>query len=254
LWELYEGILRDKTKDAMNEIKRIFVTGDTHFSHDIGKVLKWDEGKQGDLLIVLGDFGLLWHGDPNNDEEKHWRAWYDDRPYEVAFIDGNHENHERIEALPEEGWCGGLVGRYSRNIVHLKRGQIYNICGKKILTIGGALSVDKVFRREHLSWWSGELLSKEEENYVLTKIEENPTVDFVLTHTIPNSVREYFKKENVTPANFELKAYDPVSNFLDEVYQKLNFSGWYAGHFHIEHHFSTDNRFHVLYNRVERLI
>ena len=69
------------------------------------------------------------------------------------------------------------MGYVSEHIRHLKRGRTYNIDGKKILTIGGADSVDKFRRQEGLNWWKEETITDEDikqidvdyYDYVLTK-------------------------------------------------------------------------------------
>ena len=42
-------------------------------------------------------------------------------------------------------------------VIHLMRGQIYDIEGLKIFTFGGASSHDKEYRIENVSWWRREL-------------------------------------------------------------------------------------------------
>ena len=58
---------------------RIFVTGDTHGSHDIRKLNSKKFPRQNmlttdDYVIICGDFGLVWD---ESDEEKYWQKWLD---------------------------------------------------------------------------------------------------------------------------------------------------------------------------------
>lgn len=103
----------------------IRVTGDTH--RIIGRFMKgnpnfihdttWGED---DVLIVAGDFGFVFL---DTEEEHDWLDWLErTKPYTICFVDGNHENHPRIAAYPEEEWCGGKINRVRRNVIHLKRG------------------------------------------------------------------------------------------------------------------------------------
>ena len=46
-----------------------------------------------------------------------------------VFIDGNHENYDRLSAYPVTEWRGGKVHRIADNILHLMRGQVFEIDG-----------------------------------------------------------------------------------------------------------------------------
>lgn len=68
----------------------------------------------------------------------------------VLFIDGNHENFDMLNEYPVEYWNGGKIHKISEHTYHLLRGQVFDICGKKFLTIGGADSSDREYREEHI--------------------------------------------------------------------------------------------------------
>ena len=107
----------------------IYLTGDTHLPLDIEKLntTSFPEQKKmtrDDYVIVLGDFGLLWHEDK---EYLWWKRWLEGKNFTLLWIDGNHENHEWIDSLPVSEWHGGKVHFISPNIIHLMRGQIFTI-------------------------------------------------------------------------------------------------------------------------------
>ena len=79
-----------------------------------------------------------------------------EKPYQILFIDGNHENFNALNSYPVEEWNGGKVHRIRKNILHLMRGQVFTIEGKTFFTMGGAYSIDKHLRKEGYSWWSDE--------------------------------------------------------------------------------------------------
>ena len=58
------------------------------------------------------------------------------------FVSGNHENYDLLRNYPISQWHGGLVQAIRPSVLHLMRGQLYNICGKRIFTMGGASSHD----------------------------------------------------------------------------------------------------------------
>lgn len=222
----------------------IFITGDTHIPIDISKLntTNFPEQKnltQDDYLIILGDFGLYWHKDKTYE---HWRKWLQEKPFTVLWLDGNHENHEWINNMHVTEWHGGKVHE-DGNIIHLMRGQIYNIEGKKFFVMGGAASTDKECRKEGISWWPQEVPSFKDEEEAFNNLEkEQWKVDYILTHTCPfEFIKTMF---NVLPIN------DNTTNFLQEIYKNVDFKEWYFGHWHVDRDFG---KFHCLYDNIVKL-
>lgn len=221
----------------------IYVCGDVHGDHDIAKIrsTKWDVQKsltKSDYLIVLGDFGLLWSNHIDS-SEKYLTREYNNRNFTTLFIDGNHENHWRLDNLPKEDMFGGQVGVVSKSIYHLKRGYVYNIEGKRIFTFGGALSTDKIYRRENVSWWERELQSREEEDFAMDNLRSNNWgVDYVLTHAAPSSI--------VDKIGYTIRINDPVAKFLEHLKDRVSCKSWHFGHYHVEE--CIDDKYFCHYN------
>lgn len=225
-------------------VSRIFITGDTHQSIDIFKLNAQNfpvqkELTKEDFLIVCGDFGMIWS---NSEEEMWWRNWLDERNFTTLFVDGNHENFELLKTFPVTEWNGGKVQLINDSIIHLMRGQVYTINGKKFFTMGGATSIDKQFRIEGKSWWEEEIPSKEEFDEALDNLEKhNFEVDYVITHTASNNIMKemcYIKENN------------PLNSFFNMLEDDLKFKHWYFGHFHDDLDFEKHT---LLYNRVIEL-
>ena len=64
----------------------IYVTGDTHRGIDIEKINRV-QLKEGDYLIIAGDFGGIWYGNKRDDMIL---DWYGNKKFTTLFIDGNH--------------------------------------------------------------------------------------------------------------------------------------------------------------------
>ena len=161
----------------------IYITGDIHGNPQRLSNANFPAGKQltkEDYVIILGDFGLIWDYKGESKYEKYWLDWLDERPFTTLFIDGNHENYDRLIEYPEEYWNGGWVQKIRPSVIHLMRGEIFNINGKTIFAMGGAASHDisdgvlkiddprikqwskdpfKMFRVNHVSWWEQEVPS-----------------------------------------------------------------------------------------------
>jgi len=223
----------------------IYVTGDTHIPIDVGKLNttlfpQQKEMTRADVVIICGDLGLYW---ANNKTYAFWRSWLQKKNFTVCWVDGNHENFDWIEQLPTEEWCGGRVHR-DDNIIHLMRGEIYEIQGKKFFAMGGAGSIDKAFRKEHLSWWPQEEISYQDYERAAENLKKNfYKVDYVLTHTCPF---------NLVQPMFHLKPLGKSSSekTLESLYFMLDFKKWFFGHWHEDKDY---DKFRCLYNDVVNL-
>ena len=85
----------------------IYVTGDCHgewsrFDEDIFPEQK--EMSRNDYVVVLGDFGI-W---ADTKEEKERLDALEKKSFTLLFIDGNHENFDRLyHEFSEIEFCGG---------------------------------------------------------------------------------------------------------------------------------------------------
>lgn len=222
----------------------IYVTGDIHGDIDISKLK--DESfmkkvKEGDYLIICGDFGLIWDYEGENEEEAYWLDFLDTQPYITLFVDGNHENFERLmNDYPEALWHGGKVHRIRDTIYHLMRGQIFSIDDKLFFTMGGATSVDKFIRLEGKSWWKEELPSEAEyKEALINLILADNKVDYVITHCLPTSIQEKIPN---------LKERDHLTDFFEHICHILKFRKWFCGHYHRDQ--LIDRKYQILYQEI----
>jgi hypothetical protein len=235
----------------------IYVTGDIHgFTgehHNRLSSSMFPAGKnmtKNDYLIIAGDFGLLWcrEGHKYYKNQEYWINWLNDKPWTTLFVDGNHENFDMLSELPEVDLFGSKAGRLSDSIYHLKRGRMYDIDGCKILTLGGASSIDKDDRIEGASWWPGELWSSADIELALDTIASNDNMfDYIISHTAPDSVIKDLFLPHIGSTWYQE---DPVSKFLEQVYRNVYFKMWYCGHMH------RDVAFHdieFLYTKIVRI-
>lgn len=222
-------------------MSRIFITGDTHGEIDISKLSNVKTRKfnftSEDYLIICGDFGCVWNGD---NKDKCWLDWLSAKPYTTLFVDGNHENFDLLEQYPISSWHGGDVQLIRPNVIHLMRGQIYNINNKIFFTMGGAASTDKYLRKEGVSWWRQEMPSSEELQTGLNNLDTyDNNVDYIITHCAPNEVLKqinpYYERDSLT-------------GYLEIVRQTVDFKKWFMGHYHEDREFG--GKYLVLYNKI----
>ena len=220
----------------------IYFTGDTH-----GDLLRFMENNMPgesiwtnqDYLIVCGDFGFVFTDSPEEQAELDYLA---QKPYTICFCDGNHENFNRLFRYPKEMWNGGFIHRIRPNVIHLMRGHVFHIDGKKIFAMGGAYSVDKCLRTPGLSWWKEELPNASEYREAVQNLREcDHKVDYVISHTAP---REIIRRMGRYPDGHDLE----LTGFLEWVMYHAKYQKWFFGHWHQDK--IIDRRFYALYYDV----
>lgn len=252
----------------------IWVTGDFHGDPCRLSNKNFPEQKdfnpdEENVIIQLGDFGIIWSNEESKDE-KHKLDWLAERNFTLVFVDGNHENFPRIKSFPVKEWNGGLVNEIRPNVLHLQRGEVYTIAGKKFFAFGGAAShdvsdgildyadedwrekaraLDKqeryCYRVKGLDWWEEELPTEEEMQNGLRNLEKhNWSVDYVITHSPPASV--------IGLLGSGLYKQDRLTQYLESIRERLDFKKHFMGHLHVnEMLFDKDV---ILYEQIIRIL
>ena len=215
---------------------------------------------------MAGDFGGVWADTP---EEAYWLDWLEQRPFTTLFVDGNHENFRRLNTFPSRFWHGGSVHQIRPHVLHLMRGQLYEISGKTFFTMGGARSHDvedgildpedpnfraqqnalkrsgrNKFRVLGRSWWPEELPSDEEYLTALETLNQtNWRADYVITHCAATSIALSMDRHNEA---------DPLTEFLEMVDQRLEYNYWFFGHFHDNR--SVDQKHILLWEQIIQIL
>lgn len=211
----------------------LYVTGDTHGEEERFLNKKSEIRRnltKEDILFICGDFGYVFSDSIR--EHKFLKFLAESIPFKIAWVDGNHENFDLLKKFPVEEWCGGKVHVIGRDksaepkVIHLMRGQVFEIEGKKIFTFGGAYSIDKPFRTPGHSWWAEEMPSNEEMKEAIENLKKHGNkVDYILTHTAPEDTMNIFY-----PNHYEEK---PLNNFLEWVRENVSYKHWWFGHLHL---------------------
>ena len=107
----------------------IYATGDTHgnFQRFAPEHFPEQAGMtKEDYMIICGDFGGVWDG---GKKEERNLDWLEDLPFTTLFISGNHENFDLLRKYPTEEWNGGTIQRIRPHVIHLMRGQVFDLQG-----------------------------------------------------------------------------------------------------------------------------
>jgi predicted phosphodiesterase len=256
----------------------IYVTGDTHGTYDVNKILKLKNVLTAeDYLIVLGDFGICWDGGGGDNKVRNFWNRYN---FKTLFIDGNHENFDLLNRYHISEQNGGKVHELGKKITHLMRGQIFEIESKSIFTFGGAASHDcgsvmdavlsahldefhtRDFRADYdnllkyeqrecrcpgRSWWAAEVPTPEEIAEAKANLARvGNKVDYVLTHTGSSRMYRHFGyRVNEHPWDKNLIA------FFDWIEENIRFKHWYFGHLHQD--FIYDAKHIGFYDAIKEL-
>lgn len=203
----------------------IYITGDMHgdesrfFSKEMRRL------KEGDTLIVCGDFGFIWD---DSNKEKKFLEFIGSRKFNIGFVDGTHENFDLLKKYRETVWKGGRVHRIAKNLFHLERGQIFNIDGLRLFTFGGGESGDREMRSEHKTWWRDELPSAGEMEEGAENIDEaGCEVDIIITHEPPSLVKSAMMLRGGRPCRVSR-----LNGYLEELNRSCRFQQWYFGYMH----------------------
>ena len=231
----------------------VWVTGDVHGSYDIDKLSgrAWPEGRRlsrQDLLVVCGDFGMPWDG---SNEERYWLSWLDGKPWTTLYVDGNHENYGRLADLPVAERWGGRVQAYPDfpNVVHLMRGEVYELGDKRFFCMGGASSQDRRWREPGVSWWEEELPSAEELAAAEKHLDDvGWQVDYVVTHCCSARLQPAATRK----AHRGRYPVDRLNEWFDMLEDRLTFDQWFFGHYHADA--QLDEKHRLIYRDVVRVV
>ena len=247
----------------------IYATGDTHGNFKRFEPECFPEQakmNRNDYVIICGDFGGVWDGKKT---EQKALNWLESLPFTTLFVSGNHENFDLLSKYPVEEWRGGKIQRIRPHVIHLMRGQLFELDGHTFFTMGGASSHDIEygildpaapgfkelyadlritggrFRVNHRSWWKEELPSQEEYEEARRNLKKvNYKADYIITHSAPSSI--------VDLLNAGAYSHDTLTDFLEEVKEKSDFHYWLFGHYHDNK--AINDRFVLLWEQIVKVL
>lgn len=140
-----------ETAPSHREPAIVALAGDWHANTDFAvESIRHALRGGADAIVHLGDFGFRF--------DRAYLAALDQAlgPTPLYFIDGNHERFPWLYDHPidERG-----VRPISRRVAHLPRGARWTWRGRTWLALGGAHSVDRLWRQPGEGWWPQETLT-----------------------------------------------------------------------------------------------
>ena len=222
-------------------MNRLFITGDLHCPLDIEKLEVFNNSNildESDILVILGDAGLLWDG---SEERMEWIKKIENYPFTTFVVAGNHENYDMIERLPKVLKYGAAARKVHSKLFYDVRGSVYNFNGRKCLTVSGGNSIDKERRTIGVSWWPQEQITLNDVDMAKRNLSlYDNKVDYILTHVGTRNVVESF---GFTPDSCVLA--------MDEILRDVIYKHHYFGHYHLDENVSKKQT--ILYDNFVEL-
>lgn len=222
-----------------------------------------------DVVIICGDFGMVWEESGESASERYWLKWLEDKPFTTVFVCGNHENFDRLYQYPVKEWHGGKVHEIRPHVLHLMRGEVFDIEGLKFFAFGGASSHDirdgiidpaedenwretarewykagKMYRIKGISWWEQELPTQGEMDNGIKNLERvGNKVDYIITHSPSASV--------IALLGYGLYEQDVLTRYLEDIRSKVEYKKHFCGHMHVDK--AVNEKDIILYEQIIRL-
>ena len=194
----------------------IYITGDIHGDYETFSERRLGQLKKGDTLIITGDFGFIWN---NSKEEIKSLNKLSKKKFDILFVEGTHENFERLKEFEEVPFHEGTAKKIRENIYCLNRGELYAIEGKTIFALGGGVPPEVDDPDNCIS-----LPTDEEMEYGFVNLrEQHRRVDLIITHEAPASIKRLIDRGAMI---------NDLNLFLDSVMHNTRYDKWYFGSLH----------------------
>ena len=201
-------------------MNNIVLYGDTHgyLERMVNKIYRNHENS---YIIHVGDFGAYNESRIEKDYLRHLQIALTEKNCVLYVIRGNHDNPGRFLKFhhPYDFPNIYFVPDYSE----------LNLLGKKILLIGGAISIDRLYNEEGVRYWR-------DEPFVFDASYEYIDYDLLITHTAPPMFRgeksfkriQHYIDQDTDLFNDLLQEQEK----LKELYKRVKPKEWIYGHFH----------------------
>lgn len=172
---------------------KVAFVGDTHANiARMRVILGRIHNAEVDTMIQVGDFGYWPRDQMGLQFLKATSKDAKEKGITIHWVDGNHEDHGELPHDPDvsredevallDGWTEPVD--YFGNLIWHPRGTVSELDGKRILWMGGAVSVDKPYRTPGVSWFEDEVPSQKQWDRAFS---QDP-VDIMVAHDAPAEV------------------------------------------------------------------
>jgi len=210
---------------------KILIAGDWHGYTDWAiKVVELASRNNIQTIFQLGDFGW-WPGQGGIKYKNALSQCLIDSYVKLYWLPGNHEWYDDIDEFPNR-FNASPKGFYevAPNMFYMGKVNTWTWRNKKFAVVGGAVSIDREFRRIHESWWPQEQLTDEE----VEKAKCLGKIDYLFTHDCPQAHPFQHLVPDVESEIHRRK--------MTGIARKLDPMLWFHGHMHIPAKYPFDGR------------
>jgi len=208
---------------------KIIAVGDIHGNW--GKLNALINKQKPDIVLQCGDFGWFPHFHGRKDialvGKEFDQFGIKTQGTVIYWCPGNHENWDSLDAISRYD-KDTLIHPIMKDVYFCEFGAVLTLPDeRKVLFVGGADSIDKDCRTEHIDWWKQEVVTESD----MYKLPEIDSVDIVISHTVPMYFIEAF------PVQFgDFKPFGKLKDMsciaLNMVFDRYKPKQWFSGHFH----------------------
>lgn len=241
------------------EAKSIVVCGDIHgeFNQLIHKCCV-HYGMTDTLIIVAGDCGFGFESrDYYETVYKKLQKRLASNNCWLVMLRGNHDNPAYFNTIPIK----------HRRFLTISDYSVIQACSHNILCVGGAVSVDRSYRKSSLKYQKPQDNNPFDPNVywpnempffnpsLLDEIHESCVIDIVITHTAPSfcelvskiGLSRWFAEDSCLLNDLKLER-ELMDKLHDSVVKHHPLRYWFYGHFHQSWHCEIDN---VMYRMLD---
>lgn len=230
---------------------RIAIFGDWHGATDWVEIILPAIAAAGiTQFIHVGDHGAYWPLSRDHDPLFHGPipapSPFTTRNIELAaqlglegiILDGNHDNHTALRALPIDTDGFGII---SPNLRYARRGSRLAINGKRFGFLGGAFSINYRNLIPEVSLW----LDKEQTTPADVRALGTGTLDVLITHDVPTGTDTLETMQ--IPEFLELRSRE-TRDLIRQAVDNTNPALVFSGHWHQRrtHQLNTRTRIEIL--------
>ena len=203
-----------------DDYKQVLLLGDIHGQFHVIKSFVHRIELRDSLIIQVGDFGIGFCPPQEVVETHSLNKCLHKFNNKLMVVRGNHCNPSFYKGKKRIDFNN----LYS-NIKLIEDGSTQNILGKKVLFIGGAISIDRLDRTEGVDYWTEECVD--------TNLNSIESCDVIISHScskhfdVGGNINWYLRHDKALQQDL-----DKEREILHEVAKIAKPKEWYFGHFH----------------------
>ena len=175
---------------------KLLLAGDPHGDLMYFRLVNDLAKKEGaDRIVLLGDVGMGWtrkqfkgrNGQPGDQSLQcpvihALEGLFLESGIPVLILDGNHENFDWLDGQKaDRGQEADGTYLLGDGVTYVPRGTVLTLGSSRVLFMGGATSMDKDRRVNHITWWEQEAITSDDVKAAV----RSGQADLMLSHDLP---------------------------------------------------------------------